>query len=1106
VPPFPSARKQSDEYLRKLEGITLRLCSAFPDAPPMDREDVARLVMELQQGHDETLGAHSPAPRPMMKLPASHWRDFAPAGALFAILRRCLQHKHENHLRRFDWQSDKKRAEFVGVMRACAEDLRRRGMRRIACVALAEGEFASPEAARRVREAAAATGAVLAVSPSDEGVTHVLHAARAEGARAPAGPGGGGATAGDAADLKSASPSSFENAGCVILGVTASRKEALVRYVRHPESYEQTVSLAAAAAAAAPGAAAEASAPPPERDDDRDRDHLCLGSWWGVHGVEPAHVFAEWLTDSAAFNEWCEEEDYLWEDPAAAATRAAREATRAREAEARRAASFGTLPGVGLAEDQADDDDAYPKSKKARREKTAGAGGEVLAPSRFAERVAPDVTRRMVVTPHRVVFAACAGDFGDGPAAVLAAAGDAGDGIPGIPALPGTPAARGVPVIENISRGQRTAARAAAAAVAAAVDDAAAPPREDAEDAELGTASDDSKGTAFGTSGAHALPGYAAWFRRDAVHEIERRGVPEFFAEGAGDDAESRYRALRDATMARFAPGSFLPFDAATRRAMAAAARGPGANADADPRATQQRVYDFCHRWGLINWTADDPDTRRDDVKSEKPAGTNAAAADALFRFDPAPADGAAAVAAAVAAARELEARAAGIREVMAPRVGRPPKNRDPPPMSSADAGLLGDGVPADGLPAAARVSDSPASRRCRGCAASLVGTGRAYYRAETAVGQVPAGSSFQLPRNSPGTDPKPELDVTCVACFAAGNLPDGASSARFARVVSATRGDERPALAAEGPVAAGTLNARDSDVEPEPDADANDWTDQETLTLLEAIERHGEDWSSVASRVATKNAEQCVRRFARLPIEDAFLEALAKDAAVDAKPSETPSEETPFAGAPNPVMAVVAFLATCVGPRVAAAAAKAALARLAEAAGDGGGAEGDGADGCTRVTGDAPDLELGPAPPVTREQAVAASAEGLAAAAVHAKLLADRDEHEMEKLTVGVVEMQMRKIELKLRQMEDLDAGLARERAAVDRMFAAIAAERGREEKTRKEAEARAKAAEEEEARRRDAEAAAAKAAAEAAAAAEAERREIAAMLAASAPPAPAP
>ena len=38
-----------------------------------------------------------------------------------------------------------------------------------------------------------------------------------------------------------------------------------------------------------------------------------------------------------------------------------------------------------------------------------------------------------------------------------------------------------------------------------------------------------------------------------------------------------------------------------------------------------------------------------------------------------------------------------------------------------------------------------------------------------------------------------------------------------------------------------------------------------------------------------------------------------------------------PFAGAPNPVMSNVAFLATCVTPRVAAAAAKAALHALDE-------------------------------------------------------------------------------------------------------------------------------------------------------------------------------
>ena len=118
-----------------------------------------------------------------------------------------------------------------------------------------------------------------------------------------------------------------------------------MRYVRHPESYEQTVSLAQRRRRRA-RAAAEAPAPP-ERDDDRDRDHP-LGSWWGVRGVEPAHVFAEWLTDSAAFNEWCEEEDYLWED-----RRRRQRAPRARRrgpAKLRRcaAASFGTLPGWDL--------------------------------------------------------------------------------------------------------------------------------------------------------------------------------------------------------------------------------------------------------------------------------------------------------------------------------------------------------------------------------------------------------------------------------------------------------------------------------------------------------------------------------------------------------------------------------------------------------------------------------------------------------------------------------------------------------------------------------------------------------------------------------------
>jgi len=47
----PRHPSQSDEYLRKLESLTLRLTGAFPGEPPMDRLDVAKLVMELMQVH-----------------------------------------------------------------------------------------------------------------------------------------------------------------------------------------------------------------------------------------------------------------------------------------------------------------------------------------------------------------------------------------------------------------------------------------------------------------------------------------------------------------------------------------------------------------------------------------------------------------------------------------------------------------------------------------------------------------------------------------------------------------------------------------------------------------------------------------------------------------------------------------------------------------------------------------------------------------------------------------------------------------------------------------------------------------------------------------------
>lgn len=116
------------------------------------------------------------------------------------------------------------------------------------------------------------------------------------------------------------------------------------------------------------------------------------------------------------------------------------------------------------------------------------------------------------------------------------------------------------------------------------------------------------------------------------------------------------------------------------------------------------------------------------------------------------------------------------------------------------------------------------------------------------------------------------------------------------------------------------------------------EWTDQETLLLLEGIEMYDSDWDKVAHHVGTRSKEQCVMHFLQLPIEDDYLDE--PDAQLGPLQYSTrvggagagaggAMEGLPFAQADNPVMSVVAFLASAVGPGVAAAAAQSALGEL---------------------------------------------------------------------------------------------------------------------------------------------------------------------------------
>ena len=76
-----------------------------------------------------------------------------------------------------------------------------------------------------------------------------------------------------------------------------------------------------------------------------------------------------------------------------------------------------------------------------------------------------------------------------------------------------------------------------------------------------------------------------------------------------------------------------------------------------------------------------------------------------------------------------------------------------------------------------------------------------------------------------------------------------------------------------------------------------------------------------MAGHVSTRTQDECILHFLRLPVEDPYLEESGP-----CHLGPLAYQPTPFSQQGNPVMSTVAFLASVVDPRVAAAAARSAL------------------------------------------------------------------------------------------------------------------------------------------------------------------------------------
>ncbi|KAI9278806.1 hypothetical protein BDA99DRAFT_493181 [Phascolomyces articulosus] len=90
-------------------------------------------------------------------------------------------------------------------------------------------------------------------------------------------------------------------------------------------------------------------------------------------------------------------------------------------------------------------------------------------------------------------------------------------------------------------------------------------------------------------------------------------------------------------------------------------------------------------------------------------------------------------------------------------------------------------------------------------------------------------------------------------------------------------------------------------------------WTEQEDLLLLEGLRMFEDDWNAVADHVGTRSRDECILHYLHLPIDDPHVDKeIAKLGLLQLGKSK---------GTENPIMSVVAFLASTVKPEVAAAA-----------------------------------------------------------------------------------------------------------------------------------------------------------------------------------------
>lgn len=499
------------------------------------------------------------------------------------------------------------------------------------------------------------------------------------------------------------------------------------------------------------------------------------------------------------------------------------------------------------------------------------------------------------------------------------------------------------------------------------------------------------------------LPSYSTWFDMRAINEIERKSLPEFFNNRNRSKTPAVYKDYRDFMINtyRLNPVEYLTVTACRR------------NLAGDVCAIM-RVHACLEQWGLINYQVDadcrpsnvgPPFTGHFRVIADTPRG--------LQHFQPAPDSKVTAGKPFLTTDRKLSTTPQTDLNLELGRNIYESNGKDVGGSKNQVNGDLATNGTSDSENKSIEdlVKDREPVKRVN-CFTCGVDCTRVYYHNDKAADATvtAAGSAAVI---------KQKFNI-CPNCFLEARIPSSNESKDFIK----------------------RENLHYTTI---PDRDAP-WTDSEMLLLLEGLEQFDDDWTEISEHVGTRTREECILKFLSLEIEDKYLETEPNLSGSNGLGIlGTQGGYLPFHRAENPVMSVVAFLASLSDPNVVAAAAgksvetmKQNLRQQAEKSvnGDskGKGKEIEGADNNDSMDIDILQKTTTTTTTTTRTSIQTLASIPLAAAAARSQAITSHEEREMSRILSASVNATLNKWELKLAQFGEMESMLQAERRELER------------------------------------------------------------------------